>query len=301
MSKAIQIVITDSGLGGLSVAAQLYEKIKTNPFAINTQIIFVNALPETQQGYNKMGSQSQKIATFNQVLQGINRHFNPDMIGIACNTLSVLVEKTKTFEQSPIPIISIIPVAIESILRVNQKFNSHFIIVFGTETTIQSGTYEKELAAKGFNKEQIISIACPNLASEIEMDFQSGSTLQIVDFCIQQAIQQINDIFTRKVLVVLGCTHYSYIQSIFEHYLKKYGLKNFRIVDPNQALSQKLLKLTRTLSHQGEAKKSSVHISVYSRCPILPSEVESISTLLQKLSPTTVKALQQYKLREDLF
>ena len=52
----MKIVITDSGLGGLSVLGELERRIKENPIFENAELIFFNALFSPDYGYNSMKS-----------------------------------------------------------------------------------------------------------------------------------------------------------------------------------------------------------------------------------------------------
>ena len=67
----MHIVITDSGLGGLSVCAQLIHLLKnysapenSDPLSSNLKITYVNAVPSNDRGYNKMSGKKEQIETF---------------------------------------------------------------------------------------------------------------------------------------------------------------------------------------------------------------------------------------------
>ena len=92
--EKVTILVTDSGLGGLSVAAHLEANFKKwHPFK-EVKIMFVNALPSETYFYNQMKNTAEKVRVFNQALFGMTEKLSPDLIFIACNTLSVLYNQT---------------------------------------------------------------------------------------------------------------------------------------------------------------------------------------------------------------
>jgi len=98
--EEITVVITDSGLGGLSVMDDVARKLKISGCFKKVNLIFANALFNANTGYNALQTRAEKINQFSNVLTGIEQHFKPDVILIACNTLSVLYKETEFFKKS---------------------------------------------------------------------------------------------------------------------------------------------------------------------------------------------------------
>jgi hypothetical protein len=90
--KEITILVTDSGLGGLSVAADVAARLPESGVFEKARIVFYNALFHNS-GYNNLKTDAEKVRIFNAVLKAMNRRYHPDLL-IACNTLSVVYEKT---------------------------------------------------------------------------------------------------------------------------------------------------------------------------------------------------------------
>ena len=67
-AKVLKIVVTDSGLGGLDVAARFYEWILKQEPVPDIDLKFVNALPETRHGYNRMANRERQVRVFDSVL-----------------------------------------------------------------------------------------------------------------------------------------------------------------------------------------------------------------------------------------
>ena len=96
----MHIVITDSGLGGLSVCAQLINLLKDFSILENSgipkcdiKITYVNAVPSNDKDYNKMSGKKEQIETFEKILSNTVRLISPDSIFVACGTLSVLLNQ----------------------------------------------------------------------------------------------------------------------------------------------------------------------------------------------------------------
>ncbi|MDP7622059.1 MAG: hypothetical protein QGH27_08840, partial [SAR324 cluster bacterium] len=92
----MNIVITDSGLGGLSVCAQLIHLLKnytvtenSDPPSCDIKITYVNAVPSNDRGYNTMSGKQEQIETFEKIISNTVRLISPDNIFVACGTLSV--------------------------------------------------------------------------------------------------------------------------------------------------------------------------------------------------------------------
>ena len=59
----MRLVVTDSGLGGMSVCADLLKAL-TSPTAKNTELLYVNAAPDPRRSYNSMESLAEKQEVF---------------------------------------------------------------------------------------------------------------------------------------------------------------------------------------------------------------------------------------------
>lgn len=57
----ITVLVTDSGLGGLSVCADIEARARRSGLYRQIRIIFANALPESNRGYNKMKTTAEKV------------------------------------------------------------------------------------------------------------------------------------------------------------------------------------------------------------------------------------------------
>jgi glutamate racemase len=295
-----RIVITDSGLGGLSVAASLYEELRNISLYNSVDLIFVNALPETGKGYNTMPDIASKVKIFNNVLTGTEERFSPDLIGIACNTLSVIADNTEYYTQNQEKILGIVECGIESLLVTRQKKEPAIIIIFGTETTIEMDKHRQLLIESGVSQDTIIPQTCSGLASAIENDPNGKETRRIIEESVKQAVNKI-DVYRKPVILYLACTHYGYVSTLFETTIKKEGSTVSEAFDPNHSMVENIysrMNLPITIS---TTNGSQPKISIYSRCTIQDHEIKSIVQLLSQKSPDTARALTNYKKIPELF
>ena len=84
----VLIAVLDSGLGGLSICAELEKGLQTHVLCKKVSLLYFNVWPEQGLGYNSLESASARISVFNRALESVSS-FHPDLIMIACNTLSV--------------------------------------------------------------------------------------------------------------------------------------------------------------------------------------------------------------------
>ena len=91
----VTIVVTDSGLGGMSVAADLAARLPESGIVRTARIVFVNAEPDAAWGYNDLRNDADKVRLFDGALASMEARYKPDLILIACNTLSTVWPRTE--------------------------------------------------------------------------------------------------------------------------------------------------------------------------------------------------------------
>lgn len=293
---SITVLVTDSGLGGLSVCADIESRARQTGLYRQIRIIFASALPESNRGYNRMKSTADKIRVFNGALQGMAGWYAPDAVLVACNTLSVLIPQTPFVAGATIPVLGIVETGVEMLFERLVKEPKSTAIIFGTETTIAAGTHRQLLIEKGIDSARVVTQACPNLAGEIEADAQSDMVHTAVDLFVSDALERLNRKEV-KVLAGLCCTHYGYIAGHFGESLRSQGIADAEIIDPNARMSDVLFP-------QGKPRRSEkpdIRVEVVSRALISPAEIASIGALVEPVSPSTAEALRNYTLKRDLF
>ncbi|MDX2418686.1 MAG: hypothetical protein QNK19_14595 [Xanthomonadales bacterium] len=169
----ITIVITDSGLGGLSVLADAAEKFRQHPAFKKVNLVFFNALFSDQFGYNGLQTREEKLRVFSSALQSMQDRYAPDIILVACNTLSVLIADTEFARTSSITVVGIVADGVEQIAQQLRGKPTAKNIIFATQTTVDEGTHRNLLLEQGFTDTQIMAQSCPQLNLHIEQGYDS--------------------------------------------------------------------------------------------------------------------------------
>src|SRR5258705_3751831 len=202
----MHILITDSGVGGLSVVAYAERFVRTQGFTEPVRLTFANAAPENDYGYNSMPSRAVKLETFDRFLRSVTGRFAPDMIYVACNTLSVLLPDVT------VPAKGIIETGVRRLL---DALDSRSIaIIFATQTTIDAGTYPRLLQERGIDASRIVSQACPGLADTISEDREGRKAEAEIRRWVGEAVAKMPR-RDAPVVACLACTHYGYRKEMF--------------------------------------------------------------------------------------
>jgi len=292
----VTIVVTDSGLGGLSVCAELERRTREEGLYQKARIVFANALPEAGQGYNRMSTPAEKVAVFEAALQGITRWCAPDVILVACNTLSVLLPQIQFARECSVPILGIVETGVEVLAERLRGDPAAVGIIFGTETTIGSDMHRLLLVERGIDPSRLITQECPDLAGRIEAAGKGALTGSAIEGFVAEALGQ-RQVLPRTVYAGLCCTHYGYCGELFEASLRSHGVSVPVIVDPNSRMVEILFGHRR----KGGGDHPEIQVEVISRALITPEEQASIAGLLEPVSPRTAAALRSYSLKRDLF
>ena len=292
---SIRIVVTDSGLGGISVLAEIEHQLSKSYVFKNVELIFFNALYSKNLGYNEMGSNEEKVNIFNNALYSIQDNYKPDIILIACNTLSVIYSLTQFSNQTKIKVKGIVEAGVKLFLDSLKKEDKNSIILFGTPTTIESKLHRSLLIENGIDEHRIINQSCPMLESEIQDDPSSEKVINLITEFVKEASKKVTH-KNNKVSAGLCCTHYGYSSDIFEKVLtEKFG-KNVEILNPNSKMATSLMG-----KRTGKCDNTTLSIEVVSQVEIYAHEKFALSKILGNDSPLTVDAIENYNLRPNLF
>ncbi len=286
------VVFTDSGLGGLSSLGKFYhylKDIKTWSFK-EIDLIFFNALAESGMGYSLMKSEEQKVSIFNSALEALQERYNPDVIAIACNTLSALYPKT-AFSKTNKHVLEIISPAKLQISEHQQICGQEPLLIFATETTINSGAYR-------FNDKNIITVCGGSLASLIEANSKDLAVQERINEMFKSAREKI--VKKKDISIFLGCTHYGYIQELFYKQCKFYNFKISKILDPQDAFVE-LIKTKTKENNKSAPGKTKINLRIESQATIEPYEIKSISALLENEYPDISEILKNYTRLPKMF
>lgn len=288
------IVITDSGVGGLSVVAYAERFLRTQGWTDDVRLTFANAAPANDYGYNAMPSREAKLETFDSFLRNVTERFAPDSIYVACNTLSVLLPDTAYVRTVALPVTGIVETGVDLLLRALDADPQRAAIVFATQTTIDSGTYPRLLAERGIDAARIVSQACPGLADTISEDREGTRTRAEIRKWVDAALAKMTD-RSAPAVACLACTHYGYRKDVFAEALRESGV-DAAVVNPNERAVDDLFPGPVAGSTPRDAG-----VDFVTRYAIPETTIETLTYFLGEISPRTVAAMRKFVLVPDLF
>lgn len=288
------ILVTDSGLGGLSVFTEIANQLKAGSPWQRVNLVYFNAWPEVDRGYNHLPDMDTKAQVFHNAMSAMAT-YNPDRIFIACNTLSVIYPLTRFSTKTDIEVTGIVDDGAAMICEELVKTPDSQVIIFGTPTTTSARSHEIRLKEMGIKGDRIINQGCVNLAGKIERDPFSAIVPEMIDDNVKQAAAQM-DKTGGRVFAALCCTHFGYCRDLFMEAIKKNITQDVVILNPNEAMAQ------RALAHETSIEPNpELSMHIVSRIPWETSRIDAYSRMLKDVSPETVKALSRYELNPELF
>jgi glutamate racemase len=292
----ITVVVTDSGLGGLAIVADAARKLKEKKAYRDVELIFYNALFTEEGGYNSLSEREHKVRIFSRALRDMQERYAPDVIFIACNTLSVLYGDTEFAAETQTPVVDIVGGGVDLIASRMRADDRDRVIIFATETTVDEGTHKTALIQRGVDPDRIVLQKCPELASYIEQGFDSIETGLLIDAYVDEALTASGKI-EGNLFAGLNCTHYGYAIKAWRDAFETRGVTVAEFLNPNDTMFDVLLPD----SILGRCDSVEVRVRAVSMVEIPEESRESLGRLLDDLSPDTAAALRNYELKPDLF
>lgn len=292
----VKILVTDSGLGGVSVAADVVQRMKNSGVFKNVEVIFFNAQPHAKSGYNSMKTAEQKIEVFNNALNAMEENFNPDLLLIACNTLSVLYDYTEFSKTADFPVVGIVGTGVDLIKQKMDQDKNSKVLLFATKTTVKQGKHKEQLTKLGIPKENIITQACPKLAGRIERGPESDTTKSLVNQYVKEILQKI-DKNDSLLFVSYNCTHYGYVDNIFQNTFEQNGIKIIDYLDPNPFMADFIF----IEKYLGRYERTEIFVRIVSQPELSPGKLGAIYGLIEHVSVETADALMEYEYTPNYF
>ena len=291
-----RIVLTDSGLGGLSICAGLEKRLRGTFEIPSIRLVYVNAWPDPRHGYNDFPDAASRAAVLDKALTAM-MGFRPGLILIACNTLSVLYELTEFGRAPAVPVAGIIEEGVDIFYEALARDPGSVLFLFGTRTTIGSTEHVRRLAQRGIEARRVFATACHGLAGAIDKDPDSPALAGLVDECVSRALQG------RKVegtlYAGLCCTHYSYVADIFRRSLERSTGAKVEVLDPNEHLVRSL-----TLGIENRRPEDAdvdIAVEVISKVELSEAQRRAVARRLEPVSGRTARALIDYTWLPELF
>lgn len=224
----------DSGLGGLTVLKSLIRDLP------NEQFVYLGDTARTP--YGSKGAET--IKRYSQECAQFLLGQSVKAIVVACNTSSAHA-LNELIDSVPCPVIGTVKPAVQKALTVTK---SKRIGVIGTEATIASGVYERELKTLDGGIE-IVSVACPLFVPIVEQGMFTGDVVQSV------VEHHLHDLRAAEIdCLILGCTHYPLLSGAIASFLGSH-VAHVACSDAVSEATKKIL-IERELSRPGSSHKA---------------------------------------------
>jgi glutamate racemase len=292
----IHLLLTDSGMGGLSVCAEIERIFRHTGPARKVRLTYFNAWPDEAGGYNALPDPASRARVFDLALARMEL-YRPDLILIACNTLSVLYSLTEFSREARTPVMGIVQAGIERFVEALLGGLPGSIVLLGTRTTIESGVHRDLLVARGIANGRIIPQACHGLAAAIEKNLEGPAVAELVDALAARACA--SDLRGPRLYAGLCCTHYSYASEEIRAALERKSGKEVCMLDPVRKLAESAVsRFGAGAPKEGESR---ISLEVVSKVRWEDSQQRPIAKRLASISPLTAQSLLSYTHVPDLF
>jgi glutamate racemase len=281
----VTVCVTDVGLGGLSVLSEIERRLQTDPLFPEVDLLYFNAA--VNPGYTQRPVADQ-IDIFDAALVGMEA-YEPDIILIACNTLSVLYGDTQWQATAAVPVVNIVDFGVALFADTMLADPGSIALIFGTDTTAQVAAHRTALAARGVDPARVVMQGCPKLATSIQA---KGADSAEADALLSKFVSEAWASMTHRlrgtcttpttVLAGLCCTHYGYSLQLWEQALRRDASSSSaaavtpvtRCINPNSDMATYIF----STSTRAPAPRTAISIRVLSMVPLV-SEIEAIAPL----------------------
>jgi len=190
------IGVFDSGIGGLTVVRHLISRLR------NESIVYFGDTARVP--YGSKSVDTVRRFAFEDTRFLLNRQVK--LIVVACNTVSAvaLEELRKTFD---VPMVGVIDSSARASVSLTRK---KVVGVIGTVATVESGAYEKAIAAIDPTV-KVRSMACPLFVPLAEEGWIAHPAAEMI------AKEYLEELVSEGVdTLVLGCTHYPVLRKVIQ-------------------------------------------------------------------------------------
>ena len=227
MTNDAPIGMFDSGIGGLTIAKALLERLPRESLRYvgdTAHMPYGDKSPERLRAYS-MGIAERLLN------QGCK------MLVIACNSASSnALEEVRAMAGPDIPVVDVVHPVVDWAAHRHPKGS---LALIGTRATVQSGMYESLMQANGLS---VTSRATPLLASAIEEGFHNGTiSTAVVEAYFADGWA------SDKEALVLACTHYPLVMQDIQAQLPE----GMVVLDAPQIVAQRVEEVLE--SRQGLA------------------------------------------------
>lgn len=239
-----RILVFDSGVGGLSVAREIQQRLPLNPLIYASDNAFFP--------YGTKG-EAELIERVDLVISELLLRYPTDILVIACNTASTLTLPHLRSKLS-VPIVGVVP-AIKPAALMSK---TGVIGLLATPATV-ARPYTHELIREYATNCQVISLGSSELVQIAEQKLR-GETIDMdaIGRIAQQLMQ--NGQVEQMDVLVLACTHFP----LLKDELAKYLPEQIKLIDSGTAIARRVEFLLSDCAEPAEGYIPE-HIAVFTK------------------------------------
>ncbi|MDL2284324.1 glutamate racemase [Oxalobacter sp. OttesenSCG-928-P03] len=254
------IGIFDSGIGGLSVLRHIREQLPDE-----------NLRYFADSGFAPYGEKPEEVVIRRSMeIAHCLFTYNCKALVVACNTATAAAVHLLREKYPDIPIVGIEP-GLKPAAAITK---SKTVGVLATERTLQSSKFRKlhqQLSEQtGVN---FVMQACPGLADLVEKnELHTTRTTELVRRYTLPLLEQNAD------TIVLGCTHYPFLQKTIENTLLESAAQPVQIIDTGVAVTRQLIRLldVHHIRQMNATAQSGVHALTTGNAVLLADQFEQL-------------------------
>jgi len=225
MGASAPIGIFDSGIGGLSVLRHVHAQLPQE-----------RLLYFSDSGFAPYGDKPEEVIVARSLaIAGFLMQYRIKALVVACNTATAAAIKTLRQSYPDLAVVGVEP-GLKPAAAITKTGT---VGVLATEGTIASAKFNllREQIAAATNV-RFLAQPCPGLADQIEKgELHSTATAALVRRYLAPLLEQGAD------TLVLGCTHYPFLQPLIEEIASRIAARPVSIIDTGAPVARQLVRL----------------------------------------------------------
>lgn len=236
-SPSAPIGIFDSGVGGLTVARAVMERLPRE------SILYFGDTARVPYGVKS----SDTVARFAKQIAGFLLERHVKMLIIACNTMAA-VAYDAVRQLSPVPVLEVIDAGARTAVA---RTRNRRIAVIGTPSTIASGAYLEAIERHDDSGMFIAAQACPLFVPLVEEGWLDHPVTRLTAF------EYLTPLLAQSIdTLVLGCTHYPLLKPLLASVMGQ----GVRLVDSAEAVSERAENVLRAMRLENSGPGEPEHV-----------------------------------------
>lgn len=219
------IGVFDSGLGGLSVLKHIHAALP------NEHLLYF-----ADSGFAPYGGRPEEeiVARTLAIAEFLMQHRAKALV-VACNTATAAAIKALRERYPALPVVGVEP----GLKPAAALTRTGIVGVLATKGTLSSARFQllREQVSAATNV-QFLPQPCVGLADQVEKgELHSAATAALVRRYVEPLLEQDAD------TLVLGCTHYPFVQALIEETVARIASRPVTIVDTGEPVARQLVRL----------------------------------------------------------